>query len=180
MGYLGGVGSIIAQAIFGLLLLVFVLRVLLPLAGARFRRVTNPVLVPLTKVLPNVRGLSTAGVLVALLIALLNVAVVVMLGGGKWGFVQVLIVGFGMLLHFVLSLYFWTIIIRALMSFFSPDMGNPAVEVLHDLTDPVLRPFRLLPPRGLGIDLSPLWACLAIRLVQYTLMYIGLPPFPLG
>lgn len=188
MGYLGGVGSIIAQAIFGLLLLVFVLRVLLPLAGARFRnpicqliyRVTNPVLVPLTRVLPNVRGLSTAGVLVALLIALLNVAVVVMLSGAKIGFLQVLIIGFGLLLHFVLSLYFWTIIIRALMSFFSPDMGNPAVEVLHDLTEPVLRPFKLLPPRGLGIDLSPLWACLAIRLVQYTLIYIGLPPFPLG
>ena len=188
MGYLGGVGTIVVQAVFGLLLFVAVLRVLLPLCGARFRnpicqlvyKVTNPVLVPLTRVLPNVRGVSTAGILLALVIAILNVALVVLLNGSTVGPLAILVVGFGMLLHFVLSLYFWAIIIRALMSFFSPDMGNPAVEVLHDLTQPVLKLFQRLPPRGMGIDLSPLWACLAIRLVQYTLVYIGLPQFPLA
>jgi YggT family protein len=64
--------------------------------------------------------------------------------------------------------------VRAVMSFFSPDYGNPAVELLNDLTEPVLRLFRKLPPRMSGLDLSPLWACVAIRIVQYSLGYIGL------
>lgn len=187
MGYIGGVGMIVLQAVFGLLLLVAVLRVLLPLSGARFRnpicqliyRVTNPVLVPLTRAVPNFRGVSVAGILLAWLIALLGVGLVFALVGSNPGPVTVVLLSIGVLVHFVLGLYFWAIVIRALMSFFSPDMGNPAVEVLHDLTDPVLKPFQMLPPRNLGIDLSPLYACIAIRIVQYTLSYVGLPAVPL-
>ena len=187
MGYIGGVGMIVVQAVFGLLLFVTVLRVLLPLAGARFRnpicqliyKVTNPVLVPLTRAVPNVRGVSIAGILLAFLVALLYVGLVLLLSGRGAGPGIIALVSVAMLVQFVLSLYFWSIIIRALMSFFSPDMGNPAVEVLHDLTDPILKPFQKLPPRGAGIDLSPLYACVAIRIVQYTLSYLGLPAFPL-
>jgi YggT family protein len=187
VGYFGGVGMIVVQAVFGLLLFVAVLRVLLPLAGARFRnpicqliyRVTNPVLVPLTRAVPNVRGVSVAGILLAWFVALLYVGLVLLLANRGAGAGIVALLSIGVLVHFVLSLYFWTIIIRALMSFFSPDMGNPAVEVLHDLTDPVLKPFQKLPPRNMGIDLSPLYACVAIRIAQYTLSHLGLPAFPL-
>lgn len=186
MGYFGGVGLILVQAVFGLLLFVAVLRVLLPLSGARFRnpicqlvyKVTNPVLVPLTRAVPNFRGVSIAGILLAWIIALIDVGLVVLIAGHGAGTGTILLLSVGFLVHSVLMLYFWLIIIRALMSFLSPDMGNPAVEVLHDLTDPILRPFKKLPPRGLGIDLSPLYACITIRIVQYTLSYIGLPALP--
>ncbi|HET7845370.1 MAG TPA: YggT family protein [Xanthomonadales bacterium] len=176
-------GLILFQAFFGLLLFVAVLRVVLPLSGARFRnpicqlvyKVTNPVLVPLTRAIPNFRGVSIAGILLAWLIALLGIGLLVAISASKAGPGMVLLLSVGVVVHFVLAMYFWAIVIRAVMSFFSPDMGNPAVEVLHDLTDPVLKPFQRLPPRNLGIDLSPLYACVAIRIVQYTLSYAGLP-----
>jgi YggT family protein len=180
-GYLSNVGALIVAAIFGLLLLVAVLRVVLPLAGARFRnpicqlvyKATNPIVAPLGKILPNVRNVSTAAILVVLVISFAAATILLALLGVPLSPLTIVMVGFGTALQFTLSLYFWSIIVYALMSFLSPDHGNPLVELLTDLTRPVLKPFRKLPPKMSGIDLSPLWACLVLRIVMMTLTYIG-------
>jgi YggT family protein len=187
MGFFGGIGVMLVQVVFGLLLFVMVLRVVLPLSGARFRnplcqliyRVTNPVLAPLGKVIPNFRRLSISAVLLTWLIATLGAGALWLLSGETPPLLGLLLLGLGIMIHFILGLYFWAVVVRAVMSFFSPDYGNPAVELLHDLTEPLLKPFRRLPPRMSGVDLSPLWACVAIRIVGYTLNYIGLSGFPL-
>ncbi len=77
------------------------------------------------------------------------------------------------LLLTVLSLYTWVIIIRALISWVSPDPHNPIVQILHKATEPVLRPLRkLMPPHKTGnIDVSPILAILLIQLVRYTIIY---------
>ena len=79
----------------------------------------------------------------------------------------------------LLRLYTWVIIIRALISWVSPDPYNPIVQILSKLTEPVLRPLRrLVPPRMTGnIDLSPILAILLIQLVRYTIIY-SLSPAP--
>lgn len=75
----------------------------------------------------------------------------------------------------LLNLYMWAIIIRALLSWVSPDPYNPIVRFLERLTEPVLRPLRrLLPPHRIGIDLSPLVAVLAIQFLVQTLRYAWL------
>jgi YggT family protein len=71
------------------------------------------------------------------------------------------------------------IIIRALLSWVSPDPYNPIVRVLAAATEPVLRPLRrLVPPRKLGgVDLSPLLAVLLIQFVKNGIVYsLGLRP----
>lgn len=64
------------------------------------------------------------------------------------------------LVHLVIQVLIWMIIIRALLSWVSPDPANPLVRLLADLTDPVLLPVRRLIPRRLrtGMDFSPLVA----------------------
>lgn len=55
------------------------------------------------------------------------------------------------------------ILIRVLLSWFPIDPANPLVRVLHDVTEPVLVPFRrVLPTIGM-IDLSPLAAMLVLQ-----------------
>jgi YggT family protein len=73
----------------------------------------------------------------------------------------------------VLNIYTWVVIIRALISWVSPDPYNPIVQILRRLTEPLLRPLRrLVPPHKLGgLDLSPLLLILLIQLVKYTLVY---------
>jgi len=61
------------------------------------------------------------------------------------------------ILHYVLTIYMWLIIIRALLSWVSPDPYNPIVRFLHQATEPVLYQVRrYLPIRGLAIDISPI------------------------
>jgi YggT family protein len=72
----------------------------------------------------------------------------------------------------LINLYMWAIIIRALLSWVSPDPYNPIVRFLERLTEPALRPIRkLLPPHRIGIDLSPLVAVLAIQFLVQSLRY---------
>ncbi len=73
-----------------------------------------------------------------------------------------LIDAFATLLDLVLTLAMWLIIIRALLSWVSPDPYNPIVQFLYSVTEPLMRPIqRLLPPMG-GIDLTPIIAIFAI------------------
>ena len=63
----------------------------------------------------------------------------------------------------LLNLYMWVFIIRALISWVSPDPYNPIVRFLYNITDPVLnRVRRMLPLQFGGIDLSPMIVILAI------------------
>ncbi len=73
-----------------------------------------------------------------------------------------LIEAFATLLDLVLTLAMWIIIIRALLSWVSPDPYNPIVRFLYSATEPILKPIqRRLPPMG-GIDLTPIIAIFAI------------------
>ncbi len=67
------------------------------------------------------------------------------------------------ILHILLNLYMWIFIIRALISWVSPDPYNPIVRFLYNITDPVMdRIRRYLPLNFGGIDLSPMVVILAL------------------
>lgn len=56
----------------------------------------------------------------------------------------------------VLELYRWTLFARVILSWVPVNPYNPVVRFIHDMTEPVMAPFRrILPPVG-GIDFSPI------------------------
>ena len=77
----------------------------------------------------------------------------------------------------VLSVVYWLVLIRALISWVSPDPFNPIVQFLNRTTEPILQPIRRLLPRT-GVDISPIVAFLAIVFLKgflvQTLADIGL------
>ncbi len=73
------------------------------------------------------------------------------------------------LLDYVLYIYMWIIIIRALISWVNPDPWNPIVRFLYQVTEPVLRPIRRRLP-ATGIDFSPLVVILGIYFLQWFLV----------
>ena len=69
----------------------------------------------------------------------------------------------------LLSIMYWLILIRALISWVNPDQFNPVVQFLYRTTDPILDPVRrLLPP--MGIDISPVIVFLAIIFLKSFLV----------
>ena len=70
-----------------------------------------------------------------------------------------------------LTIYIWLIIGRALISWVNPDPYNPIVTFLYRATEPVLAPIRRwIPPRGMGIDISPIVVILVIYFLQMFLV----------
>lgn len=61
----------------------------------------------------------------------------------------------------LLTLYFWVVIISALLTWVRPDPYNPVVRTLNALTEPVLYRIRKWLPFTYisGLDLSPIVVC---------------------
>lgn len=71
---------------------------------------------------------------------------------------------------YVLWLYMWIIIARALISWVNPDPWNPIVQFLDRATEPVLAPIRRMLGWRMGFDLSPIIAILIITFLQIALV----------
>lgn len=76
------------------------------------------------------------------------------------------------IIHFILMLYMWIIIFRAILSWVKVPSLYALTVVLHNLTEPVLKPFRkLVPPKTFGgIDITPIIVILLIYFVDAFLV----------
>jgi len=75
------------------------------------------------------------------------------------------------ILNILLEIYFWIIIISALLSWVNPDPYNPIVRFLYKASEPALRPIRRIIGYRLGpIDISPLIVLLIIHFIQRFLI----------
>jgi len=75
------------------------------------------------------------------------------------------VIALARMLDMALSVVWWLIIIRALISWVNPDPFNPIVQFLYRTTEPILSPIRRFMPM-MGIDLSPIIAFLLIVLIR--------------
>ncbi len=75
-------------------------------------------------------------------------------------------------LDIALTILYWLILVRALLSWVNPDPYNPIVQFLHKSTEPFLYPFRKFLPftYRIGLDLSPILAFLAIYFLRSFLV----------
>ena len=76
------------------------------------------------------------------------------------------------ILNILLTALYWIIIIRALISWVSPDPFNPIVQFLQAVTEPILHPIRrmLSFTRGMPPDFSPIIAIMAILFLRSFLV----------
>jgi YggT family protein len=163
----------IVDALLGLALFVFIARLLLQFARADFRnpvcqgivKATNPLILPLRRVLPPVGKVDTASVVAVALVALVKV------GAQYWladlpvsppvlAWVHAVLIEIARML---LTIYFYAIVLYALLGMIAPGGYSPLQSLLTSLCEPVLRPIRRVIPGISGLDLSPLWACIAIQ-----------------
>jgi YggT family protein len=66
----------------------------------------------------------------------------------------------------------FAIIIRALMSWFNPSPDNPIVQLVMNITEPVLAPLRRIVPRLGMVDITPIVAILLMGAIQNVLLYV--------
>ena len=178
MGYLANAGQLLITFAFGVLISLVVIRVLLQLARANFYnpicqmlyKLTNPVMMPLHRLIPNWRNLDVAGVLLAWLLSAIKLALLYAMFGQGLGIAGLVVMALADLLDFVLVLYLGLVLMRVLLSFISVERSNPIVPLVFQLTEPVLRPIRRRVPAMGGLDFSPAIAMLAVALMRVLLV----------
>jgi len=126
-------------------------------------KVTNPVLVPLRRVIPSIRRLDTASVVLMLALEVVNVWFINLISSNEMTFLQIVVFSAIKLVMTLLVTYFFLIIVAVIVSWIGQRMHHPAIPLVYQLTEPVLKPFRRIIPPIAGIDLSPLFALIAIR-----------------
>lgn len=126
-------------------------------------KITNPVLVPSRRLIPSIGKLDTASVVVMLLLELMQLVIINLLGKTEFGFQFLFLFAIQKLLITLLLTYFVLIIARVIVSWIANRSQHPLIPLIYQLTEPILKPIsKLLPPMG-GIDLSPLFALIALR-----------------
>ena len=163
--------TFIVETLLSLALFVVLARLLLQWTRADFRnplcqaivRITNPLILPLRRVLPPIGKLDTASVVAVLLVATVDVACIFALHGigipGPATWIKVVLTEIA---HTLLWTYLYAIFAYALLGLIAPGGYSPLQSVLTTLCEPVLRPVRRLIPTVAGLDLSPLWAIIVI------------------
>ncbi len=180
MGPLTEALAFIVRSLFGIAAGVFLIRLLMQGLRVDFRnpicqatyRFTNPVLQPLSKLLPTLRSWNTAAFVVAFVILLAGEWLALLIVGVMFGPIPILLRTLGVMVGAVVWTLFGMILVRVIGSYLSADPSNPVMALLKAITLPILRPFqRLIPPIG-GFDLSPAFACI---LLQVCWILLGKP-----
>jgi YggT family protein len=163
--------TFIIETLLSLALFVVMARLLLQWTRADFRnplcqavvRITNPLILPLRRVLPPIGKLDTASVVAVLLVATVDVACIFALSGsGIPGPITWIHVVLTEIARTLLWTYLYAIFLYAILGLIAPGGYSPLQSLLATLCEPVLRPIRRLIPAMAGLDLSPMWAIIAI------------------
>ena len=71
--------------------------------------------------------------------------------------------------NIILTMMYWLILVRALISWVNPDPFNAIVQLLYKTTEPILAPLRRMLPVT-AIDFSPILAFLLIVFLRSFLV----------
>ncbi len=161
----------VLDTLLSLALWAVLLRLLLQWVRADFRnplaqalvQLTNPLIVPLRRVLPAIGRIDTATCVIALLFALLEVAVLPLLSNVHPPLAWWLLMAAAQILRSLLWILFVAILIYAMLTFIAPGTYSPAQSLARALSEPILRPIRKVVPNPSGLDLSPLWAGILLQ-----------------
>ena len=162
-------------------LYVLILRFVMQLTRADFRNqiahavvvVTNPVIMPLRRVLPPIGKIDTASVFAIVFFAALNIAAVsLILGRGLPAPLDWTLVTIYTLLRSFILFFMGAIIIYAILGWVVPAGYSPPMALLATVCEPLLAPFRRIIPAIGGIDLSPLWASLLLGVLLRLLPHL--------
>jgi len=161
------------------LYVVFViLRFLLQMARADFYnpfsqavvKVTNPLLLPLRKIIPGLWGIDFASLVLAMLLHLIVSLLLSMLAYGAIpNLISVLLWDMLGIIKLCTQIVWVGLIVLVITSFIAPHSSHPALMLVRQLMEPILRPVqRIIPPMG-GLDFSVLFVFLGVNVLQQIL-----------
>lgn len=169
----------LVEVLFGLYIIVVMLRFLFQLLRVDFYnpisqaivKLTNPPLRILRRAIPSIGKIDTSSIILMLVLQYIAYVLIMLIVGAQLLPLALLFLSIIELLNHAFNIFIFSIIILAILSWVSsPYQQNPITPLLEQLTRPVMRPARrLIPPVG-GIDLSPMAVLIALFFFKLLLI----------
>jgi len=165
----------VLQTLGSLYLLIVLLRFVLQLVRANFYnplcqfavRATQPLLKPLRRIIPSLFGLDMSSLVLAIIVQLALMALTLLLTYGTTGNpLQLLIWSIIGVTALFLKIFFFALIISVILSWVAPGSHNPGAELVNQICEPALAPFRKILPSMGGLDISPILAFMVLKLLD--------------
>ncbi|KJZ48743.1 YggT family protein [Pseudomonas sp. 478] len=165
----------VLQTLGSLYLLIVLLRFVLQLVRANFYnplcqfavKATQPLLKPLRRIIPSMFGLDMSSLVLAILVQLALMALTLLLTYGTIGNpLQLLIWSLIGVTALFLKIFFFALIISVILSWVAPGSHNPGAELVNQICEPALAPFRKILPNLGGLDISPILAFMVLKLID--------------
>ena len=177
-GYLTTPAAFLVQVLFGLYATLVLLRFLLQWVRADFYnplsqfivKATQPVLNPLRRVIPSVSGLDTASLVLAWLVITLEQLAILAIGGLGVRPVAAMLLALPEMVSLTINIFLFAILIGVIISWINPGSYNPAISLIHSLTEPLLTPVRRRLPDMGGLDLSPMVVMIGLVVLEMLLI----------
>jgi YggT family protein len=166
-------------------LTIVLLRFLLQLARADFYnpisqfvvKITNPLLRPVRKIVPGWGGVDGASLVLAIIIqAITFFLILIALNGGIPAINPLTLLVWAVLnvLDLVVKIYFWSVIAVVVVSWIAPGSSHPAIQLVAQITEPIMRPVRNIIPSMGGLDLSPIVVFLILQVITVMIQHMKL------
>ncbi|MCF5648505.1 YggT family protein [Pseudomonas syringae] len=165
----------VLQTLGSLYLLIVLLRFVLQLVRANFYnplcqfivRATQPLLKPLRRIIPSLLGLDMSSLVLAIIVQMILMALTLLLMFGTTGDpLHLLLWSIISVTALFLKIFFFALIISVILSWVAPGSHNPGAELVNQICEPALAPFRKIVPNLGGLDISPILAFLVLKLLD--------------
>ena len=182
MGAFSEIFGYLIQTFLSIYLVAMLLRFLLQVARADFYnpisqflvKITNPLVIPLRKVIPGYGGLDLASLLLALVLQAGGIVAILVLNGlGFPSPLQLLIWSSLGIVGLLVNIYFFALLAMIILSLVAPGSSNPAIYLLYQITEPVMAPVRKILPSMGGLDFSPILVFILINVIQIALRHMA-------
>lgn len=168
----------IIQLLFQLYLIILILYVLLRASGAHYInpiiqwlvRLSEPLIKPARNLLSEKGKIDWPAWLVILLVQLVELIILIAMTNLQPNVFGMIFYSVVKVAKLVVNIYFYAVIVFAILSWFQSASNNALNHVLFHLTAPLLNPIkRALPAMG-GIDFSPLIAIIVLQIINLFLL----------
>ena len=178
-GYVLSFLLFVVGIVFGLLIFTVLMRLILQIVRADFYnpisqfmlRITNPMLLPLRRIIPGLFGIDMAAVVLLVFLEALEIVVTHLLQGiGLHTPLLFLSELLGMIIQHTAQLFMISILIMVVISWINPSASyHPIGQLVHQIAEPILRPARKILPPFNGIDLSPILAIIFLAAIMFLI-----------
>ncbi len=161
--------------VFTLYVYILLVRLLLQIQYANYYnpisqlviKLTNPIVKPLQRILPGIKGIDFAILVPIYILSLLRILIVTYVGYQTFPqIIGMLLWGLTYILDQLADVFFFSLIIGAILSWVQNTQTASVAEVMYLINKPILNPLRRLIPTFSGMDFTPLIGLVLIKLID--------------